>query len=73
MATRALGQTLVAQKLYDEALTRMTASIVAKKEQAYAYLWRGYAYSYQKKPDKTVARLPDVSSASHPTAPEAPV
>ncbi len=54
VATRVVGQTLVAQKLYDEAVTRMTTSIVAKKDQAYAYLWRGYAYSYQKRPDKTV-------------------
>jgi tetratricopeptide (TPR) repeat protein len=72
VATRVVGQTLVAQKLYDEAVTRMTGAIAAKKDQAYAYLWRGYAYSYQKKPDKTVEDF-QIFLKLAPSAPEAPV
>jgi tetratricopeptide (TPR) repeat protein len=54
VATQALGNALVGQKLYDVVITRMTTSIVAKPDQAYAYLWRGYGYYYKKQPDKMV-------------------
>jgi tetratricopeptide (TPR) repeat protein len=72
LATRALGQALVAQKLYDEAVTRMAASITAKKDQAYAYLWRGYGYYYKKQPDKMALDF-EMFLRLAPTAPEAPV
>jgi tetratricopeptide (TPR) repeat protein len=71
VAVQALGQTLVAQKAYDDAIARMTTAIAAKKELAYAYMWRGYAYSYKKQPDKMAEDFRTFLKLS-PNAPEAP-
>ena len=70
VATQAMGQSLVAQKRYDEAITRLTASIAAKPDLAYAYLWRGYAHYYKKQPDKLIGDFQTFLKLQ-PTAPEA--
>lgn len=70
VATQAMGQSLVAQKRYDEAITRLTASIAAKPDLAYAYLWRGYAHYYKKQPDKLLSDFQTFLKLQ-PTAPEA--
>lgn len=70
VATQAMGQSLVAQKKYDEAITRLTASIAAKPDLAYAYLWRGYAHYYKKQPDKLIGDFQTFLKLQ-PTAPEA--
>jgi tetratricopeptide (TPR) repeat protein len=72
VATQALGNALVGQKLYDEVVARMTAAIAAKQDQAYAYLWRGYGYYYKKQPDKMAVDFQTFLRLA-PTAPEAPV
>jgi tetratricopeptide (TPR) repeat protein len=72
VATQALGNALIGQKSYDEAVTRMTASIAAKQDQGYAYLWRGYAYYYKKQPDKMAVDFQTFLRLV-PDAPEAPV
>jgi tetratricopeptide (TPR) repeat protein len=70
VATQAMGQSLVAQKKYDDAIARLTTSIGAKPDLAYAYLWRGYAYYYKRQPDKMVGDF-QTFLRLQPTAPEA--
>ena len=50
----ALGESLVNQKKYDEAIDRMTAAVNAKADLAYAYYWRAQAENAKKQPDKMV-------------------
>jgi tetratricopeptide (TPR) repeat protein len=69
VATQALGNALIGQKLYDDAIARMTTAIAAKQDQAYAYLWRGYGYYYKKQPDKMVGDFQTFLRLA-PTAPE---
>lgn len=69
VATQALGNALVGQKLYDEVIARMTTAITAKQDQPYAYLWRGYGYYYKKQPDKMVGDFQTFLRLA-PTAPE---
>ena len=70
VATQAMGQSLVAQKRYDDAVAKMTTAISAKRDLAYAYLWRGYAYYYKKQPDRMVGDF-ETFLKLVPTAPEA--
>ena len=70
MAVAALGQSMVGQKRYDDAVARMTTAISAKRDLAYAYLWRGYAYYYKKQPDKMVGDFETFLKLA-PAAPEA--
>jgi tetratricopeptide (TPR) repeat protein len=70
VAVAALGQSVVAQKRYDDAVAKMTAAITAKKDLAYAYLWRGYAYYYKKQPDRMVGDFETFLKLA-PAAPEA--
>jgi tetratricopeptide (TPR) repeat protein len=70
VAVAALGQSVVAQKRYDDAVAKMTAAITAKKDLAYPYLWRGYAYYYKKQPDKMVGDFETFLKLA-PAAPEA--
>lgn len=70
VATQAMGQSLVAQKRYDDAIARLTTAVGAKPDLAYAYLWRGYAYYYKKQPDKMVGDF-QTFLRLQPTAPEA--
>ncbi|MFI5184224.1 MAG: tetratricopeptide repeat protein [Vicinamibacteria bacterium] len=70
VATQAMGQSLVAQKRYDDAIARLTTAITAKPDLAYAYLWRGYAHYYKKQPDKLIGDF-QTFLRLQPTAPEA--
>jgi tetratricopeptide (TPR) repeat protein len=72
VAIQAMGQSLVAQKRYDDAITRLTTAITAKPDLAYAYFWRGYAHYYKKQPDKLVTDF-QTFLRLQPTAPEVPV
>jgi tetratricopeptide (TPR) repeat protein len=70
VAVQAMGQSLVAQKKYDDAIGRLTTAIGAKPDLAYAYLWRGYAYYSKKQPDKMIGDF-QTFLRLQPTAPEA--
>ena len=70
VAVAALGQSIVGQKRYDDAVLRMTTAIAAKPDLSYAYLWRGYAYYYKKQYDKMVGDFETFLKLA-PTAPEA--
>ena len=70
VAVAALGQSMVGQKRYDDAVAKMTTAISAKRDLAYAYLWRGYAYYYKKQPDKMVGDFETFLKLA-PAAPEA--
>ena len=70
VAVAALGQSVVAQKRYDDAVAKMTSAISAKRDLAYAYLWRGYAYYYKKQPDRMVGDFETFLKLA-PAAPEA--
>jgi len=72
VAVQAMGQSLVAQKRYDDAIARLTTALGAKPDLAYAYLWRGYAHYYKKQPDKMVGDF-QTFLRLQPTAPEASV
>jgi len=66
-----LGQSLVGQEKYDEAIERMSSVIKEQKDVAYAYLWRGMAYNKKKQ----TARMVDdfqLFLKLEPKAPEAP-
>jgi tetratricopeptide (TPR) repeat protein len=71
VAAQALGNALVGQKHYDDAIARMTTVIAAKPSLAYPYLWRGYGYYYKKQPDKMVGDF-QLFLRLAPTAPEVP-
>ena len=72
VAVQAMGQSLVAQKRYDDAIARLTTALGAKPDLAYAYLWRGYARYYKRQPDKMVGDF-QTFLRLQPTAPEASV
>jgi regulator of sirC expression with transglutaminase-like and TPR domain len=67
----ALGSALVNQRKFDDAIAAMSASIAAKPDLAYAYFWRGQAYSQKKMPDKLVLDFNTFLRLA-PNAPEAP-
>jgi tetratricopeptide (TPR) repeat protein len=69
-AVQALGLALVAEKKYDDAISRMTSVINAKPDVAYAYLWRGQAYYNKKQPDRMVGDFETFLKLA-PGAPEA--
>jgi tetratricopeptide (TPR) repeat protein len=54
-AVAALGEALVGQKKYDEAIDRLTAAIGRKNDLAYAYFWRGQAYDKKNQAARMVA------------------
>lgn len=66
----ALGESLVGQKRYDDAIASLSAALGLKADPAYAYLWRGYAYYYKKQPDRMVGDFETFVKLA-PTAPEA--
>jgi tetratricopeptide (TPR) repeat protein len=70
VAVAALGDSLVGQKKYDEAVERMDAAIKAKGDMAYAYYWRGHAHYNKKQPDRMVADFETFLRLA-PKAPEA--
>lgn len=71
VALSALGEALVGQKKYDEAVERMSAAIKARTELPYAYYWRGQAHYNKKQPDRMVADFETFLKLA-PKAPEAP-
>jgi tetratricopeptide (TPR) repeat protein len=69
-AVAALGESLVALKQNDAALTAMNEALAKKADLAYAYLWRGYAYYNKKQPDRMVSDFETFLRLA-PAAPEA--
>jgi tetratricopeptide (TPR) repeat protein len=55
VAVAALGEALVGQKKYDEAIERLSAALGKKDDLAYAYLWRGQAYDKKNQAARMVA------------------
>lgn len=72
IAAAALGQSLVGQTKYDAAVERMSAALVARKDIAYAYYWRGQAYNNKRQADRMVADFESFLQLA-PKAPEAPL
>jgi tetratricopeptide (TPR) repeat protein len=68
VAVAGLGQSLVGQEKYDEAIERMSGVLAKKQDLAYAYFWRGMAYNKRKQ----TARMVDDFQAFLKLEPEAP-
>jgi tetratricopeptide (TPR) repeat protein len=71
VAVAALGESLVGQKKFDEAIQAMSAAIDAKADLAYAYFWRGQGYDNKRQPAKMAADYQEFLRLA-PKAPEAP-
>lgn len=54
VAVGALGESLVGQRKYDQAINRLSDAIRARSDLAYAYFWRGQAYQSNRQPDRMV-------------------
>lgn len=70
LAVAALGDSLVGQKKYDEAIERMGSAIKGRADLAHAYYWRGHAYYNKKQPDRMVGDFETFLKLA-PKAPEA--
>jgi tetratricopeptide (TPR) repeat protein len=70
LAVAALGESLVGQKKYDEAVDRLGGAIKGRADLAYAYYWRGQAYYNKKQPDRMVGDFETFLKLA-PKAPEA--
>jgi tetratricopeptide (TPR) repeat protein len=68
VAAAALGEALVGQKKFDDAIARMSAVLGKRSDAAYAYFWRGQAYHNKKQ----VARMVEDYQAFIKLAPNAP-
>jgi tetratricopeptide (TPR) repeat protein len=68
VAAAAVGEALVGQEKYDDAIARLSAVIAAKNDVAYAYFWRGKAYNAKSQ----TARMMDDFRAFLKLAPHAP-
>ncbi|HVQ76739.1 MAG TPA: tetratricopeptide repeat protein, partial [Candidatus Binatia bacterium] len=55
VAVGALGESLVGQKKYDEAIAGLSAALARKDDLAYAYYWRGQAYDKKNQSARMVA------------------
>lgn len=71
IAVSALGEALVGQKKYDEAIERLTTALAKKDGLAYAYFWRGQAYDKKNQAARMVADYQAFLKLA-PKAPEAP-
>jgi tetratricopeptide (TPR) repeat protein len=71
VAVAALGESVVGQKKYDDAIARLTDVLEAKDNLAYAYFWRGQAYDKKKQAARMVADYKAFLKLG-PKAPEAP-
>ncbi|MBP6704182.1 MAG: tetratricopeptide repeat protein [Vicinamibacteria bacterium] len=71
VAVAALGEALVGQKKYDDAIERLTAALAKKDDLAYAYFWRGQAYDKKNQAARMVADYQAFLKLA-PKAPEAP-
>ena len=70
VAVAALGESLVGLKKYDEAVTRLSATLANKEDIAYAHYWLGHAYYNKKQTDKMILHF-DRFLKLAPKAPEA--
>ena len=70
VALAALGESLVGQRKFDEAIEKMSDAIKRKSDFAYAYFWRGQAYYGKKKADRMVSDFETFLKLA-PKAPEA--
>jgi len=68
----ALGESLVGQRKFDEAIDKMSDAIKKKPEFAYPYFWRGQAYYGKKKADRMVSDFETFLKLA-PKSPEAPI
>ena len=68
----ALGESLVGQRKFDEAVSRMSDALKRKSDLAYAYFWRGQAYYGKKRADQMVSDFETFLKLA-PKAPEAPI
>jgi tetratricopeptide (TPR) repeat protein len=68
VAAAALGESLVGQSKFDEAITRLTTVIKEKADIAYAYYWRAQAYHNKRE----VARMVEDYQSFLRLAPNAP-
>jgi tetratricopeptide (TPR) repeat protein len=71
VAVTALGEALVGQKKYDDAIERLSAALAKKDDLAYAYFWRGQAYDKKNQAARMVADYQAFLKLA-PKAPEAP-
>lgn len=71
VAVAALGEALVGEKKYDDAIERLTAALARKNDLAYAYFWRGQAYDKKNQAARMVADYQAFLKLA-PKAPEAP-
>lgn len=72
VALAALGESLVGQRKFDEAIEKMSDAIKRKSDFAYAYFWRGQAYYGKKKADRMVSDFETFLKLA-PKSPEAPI
>src|SRR5712692_3186664 len=72
VALAALGESLVGQRKFDEAIEKMSDAIKRKADFAYAYFWRGQAYYGKKKADRMVSDFETFLKLA-PKSPEAPI
>ncbi len=70
LAVAALGEALVGLGRYDEATARLSDVLGKRNDLAYAYYWRGQAYSKKKQPDRMVSDY-EAFVRLAPNAPEA--
>lgn len=71
VAVMALGEALVGQKKYDDAIEQLSAALAKKDDLAYAYFWRGQAYDKKNQAARMVADYQAFLRLA-PKAPEAP-
>ena len=72
IAVAALGESLVGQKKYDEAIEKLSAVLAKKDDLAYAYFWRGQAYDKKHQAARMVADYQAFIKLA-PKAPETPI
>jgi tetratricopeptide (TPR) repeat protein len=70
VAVAALGQCLVGQEKYAEAIERLSSAITAKADLSYAYFWRGMAFNKTQQAARMVDDLQTFLRLA-PNAPEA--
>jgi tetratricopeptide (TPR) repeat protein len=70
VAVAALGESLVGQKKYDEAVTRLSEALGKRADLAYGYFWRAQAYDKKGQAARMVADYEQFLKLA-PKAPEA--
>jgi tetratricopeptide (TPR) repeat protein len=70
VAVAALGESLVGQKKYDDAIASLSAALAKREDLAYAYFWRGQAYDKKNQAARMVADYQAFLKLA-PKAPEA--